>query len=256
MDRIQVALERSKGKWDGGAEALKSGSKKRTAERIIYTRTRSVEVPVAHLREERIIVPAEDGPCAEAYKLLRTQVMHRMRENNWSVLGVTSPREKAGKTVTALNLAIRLAMEVDQSVLLVDADLRNPRLHHLLALEEGQGLGEHLLEDLPIESLLVHPGMGRLVVLPGGRRLYNSAEWLSSPKMIELVNELRHRYAGRIVLFDLPPILDSADVLGFSPFLDAILLVVEAGRTKVEEIERVRHLLQGVPLIGTVLNKG
>jgi Mrp family chromosome partitioning ATPase len=179
-----------------------------------------------------------------------------MRENGWNLLGVTSPGEKEGKTVTAVNLAISLAMEEGQTVLLVDADLPNPGIHRVLGIGTDQGLAEYLLEDIPLRSLLVHPGLGRLVLLPGGRRLGRSSERLTSPKMVALTVELKHHYPARMVLFDLPPILHSADVLAFSPHLDALLLVVEAGRTQREEIEKALHLLRGIPMIGTVLNKG
>jgi len=258
MDRIQIALEMAKEEQEKGKSTIitaASSSRQGLAERIIYTQTRSVKALLSHLREHRIIAAFEESAFTHAYKILRTQVMHRMRENGWNVLGVTSPGEKEGKTVTAANLAINLAMEVGQSVLLVDANLRNPCVHRIFGAEEGKGLVEYLMDDLPLEALLIHPDIGRLVLLPGGRRICNSAEWLSSPKMIALVQELKHRYPARMILFDLPPLFNSADVLAFSPHLDALLLVVEAGRTHREDIEKALHLIQATPVVGVVLNK-
>jgi len=258
MDKIQLALDRVKEKREKEGPSTLTGppySPVRSSERIIYTRTRSVEVPFSHMREQRILAAFEENEFVHAYKILRTQVLHRMRENGWSMLGVTSPGEGEGKTVTAINLAISLAMEAGQTVLLVDADLRNPGVHGVLGIGPDRGLAEYLLDDIPVESLLVHPGLGRLVLLPGGRKIHDSTERLTSPKMTALVAELKHRYPERLVLFDLPPLLRSADVLAFSPYLDALLLVVEAGRTKREEIEKALHLIKEVPLIGTVLNK-
>jgi len=79
---------------------------------------------------------------------------------------------------------------------------------------------------------------------------------LTSPKMIALVEELKHRYQSRIIMFDLPPLLNTSDVLAFSPYIDALLLVIEEGQTKAEDVERALSLVkQSTPVLGTVLNK-
>lgn len=223
---------------------------------IVYTQTRTVAIAPSVLRERRIVAVLEAGPFSDAYKILRTQVTQRMRENGWNMLGVTSPGAGEGKTLTAANLAVSLAMELNQTVLLVDADLRHPSLHMVFGLAAGQGLVDHLLDHTPVADLLIHPGIQRLVLLPGGRSVTGSSELLTSPPMRAFIGDLKHRYASRIVLFDLPPLLNGADVLGFAPLIDALLLVVEAGRTQVEEVERSLTLLSGIPIVGTVLNKG
>lgn len=223
---------------------------------IIYTRTRTVAVSPSVLRERRVAAALESGPFSDAYKILRTQVMHRMRENGWNLLGITSPGAGEGKSLTAVNLAVSMAMEASQTVLLVDADLRRPAVHSFFGFEAGPGLVDHLLDRISVSELLIHPGLPRLVLLPGGRPAAGSSELLTSPRMQALVGELKHRYASRMVLFDLPPLLNAADVLAFAPLIDALLLVVEAGRTQVEAVERSLSLLSGVPIVGTVLNKG
>jgi capsular exopolysaccharide synthesis family protein len=196
------------------------------------------------------------GPFVDAFKILRTQVMHRLRENDWNVLGVTSPGHGEGKTLTAVNLAVSLAMETTQTVLLVDANLRCPSVHEVFGLDDCPGLADYLLDNQPLEDLLVHPGIGRFVLLPGGRAISNSTEILMSPKMLALVEELKHRYPSRIVIFDLPPLLHTADVLAFSPYTDALLLVVEEGKTTAEEVQRALSLVKNSrPVLGTVLNK-
>jgi capsular exopolysaccharide synthesis family protein len=198
----------------------------------------------------------DKGPFVDAFKILRTQVMHRLREKGWNVLGITSPGDGEGKTLTAVNLAISLAMESTQTVLLVDANLRNPSIHDVFGLKDCAGLADYLLDDVPVENLLVHPGIGRFVLLPGGRAIQNSTEILTSPKMLALVEEFKHRYPSRIVIFDLPPLLQTADVLAFSPYTDALLLVVEEGKTSAEDVQRALSLVKDSrPILGTVLNK-
>jgi capsular exopolysaccharide synthesis family protein len=223
---------------------------------IRYTKTRTLEIPDSILRERRVLAGFDQGAFKDSYKILRTQVIHRLREHNWSVLAVTSPGSNEGKTLTATNLAISLAMETTQTVLLVDADLSRPSIHTLFGIKRCEGLTEYLIDDIPVEDLLIHPGIGRFVLMPGGRPIYDSVEALTSPKMVSLVEEFRNRYPARIVVFDLPPLLDTADVLAFSPYTDALLLVVEEGRTTVDDLERALALVRDhTPVLGTVLNK-
>jgi capsular exopolysaccharide synthesis family protein len=257
MEQLQQALERFK-QQANGAQTAKSAPPVSTKAPppILYSTTRVVECPEELLRRQRIIAAFDQGPFVEGYKLLRTQVLHRLRENGWNVLGVTSPNEREGKTLTAVNLSVSLAMETNQTVLLIDADLRKPSVHRLFGLDHAKGLADVLLDEAPVEQVLVHPGIGRFVLLPGGRAVPRSAEILTSPRMRALVDELKHRYPSRIVVFDLPPVLTSADVLAFGPFLDALLLVTGEGMTRRHDIEESIVRLKGaVPIIGTVLNQ-
>ncbi|MDH5436885.1 MAG: hypothetical protein OEX83_09000, partial [Gammaproteobacteria bacterium] len=93
------------------------------------------------------------------------------------------------------------------------------------------------------------------VMLPGGKALSNSSEMLSSPKMSQLVEELKNRYPSRIVIFDLPPLLSVSDAIAFSPYIDAALLVVENGESKEDDVKSSLELLGTTNVIGTVLNK-
>ena len=259
MDRFRTALQLYKdqnGHPGTRPHAGKTASGQGLPPPIVYTRTRSLDIPLSVLRQQRVMAAYDKGPFVDAIKILRTQVLQRLRENNWNVLGVTSPGHAEGKTLTAVNLAASLAMETTQTVLLVDANLRNPSIHDVFGLQDCPGLADYLLDNQPVEDLLVHPGIGRFVVLPGGRAISNSTEILTSPKMVSLVEEFKHRYPSRIVIFDLPPLLHTADVLAFSPYIDALLLVVEEGKTTAEEVQRAMSLVKNSrPVLGTVLNK-
>jgi protein-tyrosine kinase len=258
MEFVQHAMERfmrrpsaDTARTRGPAESAAPGPAP-----IVYTSTRTVELRDDALRARRLIAGFEGGPFVDAYKLLRTHVMRQLRSNGWNTLGVTGPALRAGKTLTAVNLSLALAMDLAHTVLLVDADLRRPRVHEAFGLPDGPGLTEYLFDGVPLRDLLIHPGIGRFVFLPGGRHIAASAEALASPAMAALVQELKHRYPARLVVFDLPPIMSRADVLGFAPQLDALLLVVEEGRTDSTEVERAVGMLDGcAPILGGVLNK-
>lgn len=256
-DTLQSAMDRFKEQHDAAyAPPRSNGSHATAPQAVTYSRTRSVVIPDKMLRRHRILTGRDSNQFSDAYKILRTQVIHRLRENNWNVLGITSPGDGEGKTLTSINLAIALAAEPTQTVLLVDADLRAPRLHKEFGIESDEGLTEFLLDGRSIEGMLIYPGLGRLIVLPGGRGTDHSADVLTSPRMSALGKELKHRYASRIVIFDLPPVLDRADVLAFTPQLDALLLVVEEGKTTEPELQQAMQILKGsVPILGTVLNK-
>ncbi|MHB8453972.1 MAG: polysaccharide biosynthesis tyrosine autokinase [Acidiferrobacterales bacterium] len=260
MERIKQALEKAREeRLKAGAAGIPLGASPgiaANASKITYTHTRVEKVPTDFLREKRVITAVESRAFTDAYKILRTQVLQRMRENNWNTLAITSPTSNEGKTLTAINLAISLAKEVDHTVLLVDADLRNPSVHTYFGIQPERGLSDYLMDDVPLTELLIHPSdIGRFVILPGGRPLENSSEMLNSPKMVRLVDELKTRYRSRIVLFDLPPLLATADALAFSPYVDAALLVIEEGKTPAQDIRHATELLQNTKLIGTVLNK-
>jgi protein-tyrosine kinase len=226
-----------------------------TVGEIHYTYTRKVAVDMDSLRRNRLIVEGSDKTLGEAYRLLRTHILHRTKPEGRNTLMFTGPRPDEGKTLTTINLAIAISQKVGQTVLLVDGDLRTPSIHRYLDLPSGPGLIDYLISGYPIADSLVHPeGLTNLVVLPGGQPTPHAIELLSSPVMVDLVRELKHFYPDRYVLFDLPPLI-YADPLAFAPLVDGIILVVEAGGTPREEITRSLEMLKEFPVLGLVLNK-
>jgi Mrp family chromosome partitioning ATPase len=148
-----------------------------------------------------------------------------------------------------------MAMEVNQTVLLVDMDLRYPKISWYFDMEVTAGLQDYINSDKPLSEILINPGISRLVVLPGKGQITDSSEMISTPKMRDLIEELKSRYQSRIVIFDLPPILGSDDVLASMDYYDAVLLVVEEGVNKPDEVKKALQLLSEKNLLGTVLNK-
>lgn len=259
MERIKQALEKARLERQASGGSAASSPRAGNADALTpvsYTQTRTASTAKQALQERRIITGVEQNEFTDAYRILRTQVLQRLREKNWNSLAITSPGLNEGKTLTAINLAISLAMEVNYTVLLVDADLRHPSVHEHFGIEAEFGLSDYLTAGKSLSELLVHPeGIPGLVILPGGKPLTNSAEMLNSPKMARLVEELKTRYPSRIVLFDLPPLLTAADTLAFSPYVDAALLVIEEGKTQADEARRAIGLLESTNVLGTVLNK-
>lgn len=223
--------------------------------RIVYTQTRSILVAREVLRKNRVIAGIDDMSIKVAYKMLRTQVLQRMKSNDWNTLAITSPVSGEGKSLTAINLAISIAKELNHTVLLVDLDLHNPSIARYFGFGPDLGLCDYLLDDVPLTDILFTPGVDRLAVLPGGKPLTDSSELLSSPKMARLAQELKGRYAGRVVIYDMPPLLATDDMLAFAPHVDAALLVLQEGKTRKDELRRSMEMLEVVNVVGTVLNK-
>ena len=110
--------------------------------------------------------------------------------------------------------------------------------------------------DIDLADILIKPAnIDHFVILPGGAPLMNSSEMLGSPKMCSLVKELKERYPKRVIIFDLPSVLNTADSLSFLPCIDCALVVVEDDETKLSELKQTIDLMSVTNILGTVLNK-
>lgn len=269
MDRIQKALEKAKQKYadkpasdNHFVEPKKESQKKIHSEptpspiqNISYTQTQVQEASPAALESQRVISSHYNNPQSAVFRMLRTQVLQKMRTNRWQSLGVTSPTAGEGKSMVACNLAVAVAMELNQTVLLVDMDLRNPSVATYFNTSVELGLRDYLEQDIDLPQVLVNPGIKRLVLLPGLGRAEDSAELLSSPKMASLVGDIKSQYDSRMIIFDMPPLLQTDDVLLSSSYFDSTLLVLEDGKNNEANLKKALQLLEGTHLLGTVINK-
>jgi protein-tyrosine kinase len=222
---------------------------------IRYTKTQTVIIDPNVLRNNRIIMGFYNDPRADIFRVLRTNVLKQLRENNWNSFAITSATPDAGKSLISINLAIAIAMEGNQSVLLVDADLRRPSVGQYLGFQWEFGLVDCLKGDASLEDTLINPGIDRLVVLPGKIANSNPSELISSRKMVNLIKEIKSRYESRIIIFDLPPLFAADDALLFMPHVDAALLVVEDGKNTPDELQHSMYILEQTNLLGLVVNK-
>jgi protein-tyrosine kinase len=209
-----------------------------------------------HLERNRVMTGASVGAAPAAYRLLRTQVLQRMDANAWRSLAIFSPGPNDGKTTTAINLAVSLAGDRLHTVLLVDFDFKRPSLAAGFGLTPQFGVDDVLSGDARLEDCLYHPeGFERLVLLPARSDLANSSEIIAGPRGRELIAELRARYKDRVIIFDLPPVLNADDALAFAPLVEAGLVVAAEGRTRRNDLVRTIELLSATPIVGTVLNR-
>lgn len=220
-----------------------------------YSQSRQVTLDPDHLAANRCIAFGGDSGELDRYRILRTQIMQRMEEMGGKTLMITSAVPGEGKTLTAINLALTFAKEYHQTALLVDCNLKEQRVHQYLGIDSDAGLIDYLLDDRPIPELMIWPGVEKLTLISGGRHLEESCELLGSPRMRDLVQDMRSRYPNRYVLFDMPAVSASADALVFASMVDGILLVVQAGQTRKDDIEAALNLLPREKVVGVVFNQ-
>lgn len=199
---------------------------------------------------------------AEEYRYIKRPILQNafgsstgMVDHGQLVL-VTSAVPGEGKTFTAINLAISIAMELDKTVLLVDSDLSMQGISRTLGFEAGYGLADVLYENNSLLSrVLISTNIPKLTILSAGKFQSRKAELLSSDNMRRLVSELAHRYADRIIIFDAPPMMATSEARVLSGMMGQIVFVVEAGKTAQRLVhDAVSSLDQSTP-IGFVLNK-
>jgi protein-tyrosine kinase len=232
-----------------------NGSDSNSLDSIKYAKTRTMTLDSKMLEENRIIMGLNNDQNADLFRVLRTNILKQLRENNWNSFFVTSATPDAGKSVVAINLAIAIALEGNQTVLLVDADLRRPSISHHLGLKCDFGFIDYLSGNVPLEHILIHPQIENLVLLPGKDSKINQSELISSPRMIDFIKEIKSRYESRIIIFDIPPIFVADDALLYMSYCDAALFVVEDEKNTSDELQHAMHVLEETNLLGLVLNK-
>lgn len=261
MERIKQAIEKVKQQnKSAGLNALggrleKNNTSGSEVDEFSYSSTKTVELDPDHLEKSRIIVYNQQDVKSTIFDILRTKILSKMQENGWKTIAVTSPTQGCGKTVISVNLAISMARYTDFSVMLADFDLKKPEVSKNLGLITKHSIMDYFEDKVKLEDMLVNPGVPRLVVLPNNKAYKDSSALMSSRKMSSFVEQVKDRYASRIIIFDLPPLLATDDAIAFLPNVDCVLLVVGNGMCSKSEIEESMRLLSSKKLLGTVLNK-
>ncbi|WP_395344625.1 XrtA-associated tyrosine autokinase [Ningiella sp. W23] len=175
---------------------------------------------------------------------------------NSNIIMVSSARPSEGKTFTAVNLALSIAAEQDKTVLLVDADVLKPNVLRTLAVPEKKGLMDYLLgETEDISDVLYRTNVPKLRIIPAGSSHHLSTELLASGIMNETVNEFSTRYSDRVVIIDTPPLIGINESAVLASFAGQAVIVVEEGRTKLQDIQQSVERLNPDMAIGFVVNK-
>ena len=195
------------------------------------------------------------SPTAEEYRKLKSVLVKMTTGEVFrNCIMVTSSVPCEGKSLTALNLALSLAQELDHTVLLVDADLRRPSVHRYLNVEQGVGLSEVLKGEAEIGETIVATGIGKLSVIRAGRSIDNPAELFSSQRSRAILAELKARYPDRYIILDTPPVLPFAESRSLAHLVDGVLFVVMERLASQANIKDALESLKACPILGMVYN--
>lgn len=254
MDKLAKALTKARAQRDTTAPHARARHTPTTADLTQISVGNVVAINEITLDNNRIVAHRVRSKEADTFRILRTQVLQAMTQGGMKTLGITSPNYGDGKTTIAINLALSIALDLKQTVLLVDLDLRKPNVMEYLGLAAPIGITDYFLNNTTIADCMVRPSFDRLSLLPAGHVMEHSSEVLGSPKIAALAEELRTRYPDRIIIYDLPPLLAQDDPLVFLPHVDGVLLVVNEGLTRTSDLKASLRALNNAVVIGTVLN--
>jgi len=252
MEKIDPAQKQTKFKRE---QEMQRSSGREEWSSPVYSQSRHVSLDERTMAKNRCIAFLSESPYLDAFKVLRTRVDILMNSRNFRTIMITSVNPGEGKTLTSINLALAYAKRFDQTVLLVDCDFRRQDVHKYMGIQSDRGLVDYLIHGLPLKDLIIWPGVEKFTFISGGPTVRDSTEIIESPRMRDLVEEVKNRYLDRLVIFDTPPVLYGADTLAFASLVDGIILVVEDGRTAAKDVIKASKLLPAEKLLGFVLNR-
>lgn len=194
------------------------------------------------------------SPISEAYRVLRTNIQYSSIDNPLKVIVVTSSGPGEGKSTTVINTAITFA-QAGSKVLVIDGDLRKPKIHKLMGLENKNGLTNILASKGDFKESIKQVGINGIEIITCGAIPPNPSELLSSKQMKMLIQQLREEYD--LIMIDAPPVGNVTDAAILSTICDGTILVTASGQVDVASVKRAKELLQKVNanIVGVVLNK-
>ena len=225
--------------------------------------TRRVELDLARMRELGMVTAAGGRTSLlEDFRIIKRPLLQRafneraQGDKPGNLIMVTSSLPGEGKTYTAINLAMSIAMELDHTVLLVDADVARPSVLRTLGLPPQRGLMDILVDDkLDMADVMLRTNVDTLSILPAGTSTPRATELLASSTMSNLVNEIANRYPDRIVIFDSPPLLLTSESRVLASHMGQIVMVVEAQTTTQHAVKEALSQLEGFNNVNLIYNK-
>ena len=221
-------------------------------------------VDIQRLAAAGMITPTNTRSLiAEEYRAIKRTLLKNVTaaqattNNHANLIMITSSLPGEGKSFTSINLAMSIAMEMDHTVLLVEADVPKPAIAGYLGLaKEEKGLVDYLADEhLELESLLFRTNIPKLTLLRSGRQHPQATELLASQNMRRLTQELAQRYPDRVVIFDAPPLLVSSEAVVLAGLVGQVVMVIESGKTPQRVVKDALALIGSDKFVGVVLNK-
>lgn len=223
----------------------------------------NIELDLAMLEHNNFVsLSSERRLINEEYRVIKRKLINNafgalsQTLKHPNLILVSSSRPGEGKTFSAINLALSIALEQDKTVLLVDSDVLRPSVSKTLKLQHHIGLTDYLLaDDVKVSDIMLSTNVDRLKIITAGRPHHLSTELLASERMMQLASEFATRYKDRIVIFDAPPLLGVNETAVMASMCGQAVIVVEENKTKLAEIEQAVSLLPTDIAVGFLINK-
>jgi protein-tyrosine kinase len=225
--------------------------------------TKMVELDLARMQAIGLVTAAGGRtPLVEDFRIIKRPLIKRAfgprepGDKPGNLIMVTSSLPGEGKTFCSINLAMSIAMELDHTVLLIDADVARPSVLRTLGLPAHRGLMDLLLDDkLDMADVMLRTNVNTLTILPAGTNNPRATELLASQAMSSFVYEIANRYPDRIVIFDSPPLLLTSEAHVLASHMGQIALVVEAEGTTQHAVRESVRQLEGCSNVNLIYNK-
>ncbi|SHJ73013.1 capsular exopolysaccharide family [Dethiosulfatibacter aminovorans DSM 17477] len=203
---------------------------------------------------ELIVKRRPKSPISEAYRSLRTNIEFANLDNNMKSILITSATSGEGKTLTLINLAVAMA-QIGKKVMIIDCDMRKPRVHKALETSNMFGLAEYLMDGGDIGEYIKRIDDLGIDVMTSGRIPSNPSELLHSNVMKNTVEKLKENYD--YILFDTPPVIPVTDAVVMSSYVEGAIMIIEHGKVDIDLGRRAKDALVsgGTNLLGVVLNR-
>ena len=206
------------------------------------------------MERNRIVTFADADPAHVTFDMMRTKLLRAVKQNGWTSVGITSPTAGCGKTTVALNIAFSLAHQADLRTVLVDLDLRRPAVARNLDLGGSRSVARVLQGTATIPETFVRYG-DNLAIGANSEPMRHSGDLLMSAATGQAVAGLKAAFTPDVILYDMPPMLMSDDAMAFVPYLDCVLLVAGAEKSRLDEVDKCEQdLADHTNLLGVVLN--
>ncbi len=260
MSRIYRALERleeEKKKKEEEEPSIKVFEEKSgpvQTEPLLKPRKEKAEAPILPPKEEAPVLIVKPGSiAAEEFRKLKAQIFHRLPNPPHSIL-VTSAAPQEGKTMVAVNLAIAISQEINKKVVLIDGDLRNPRIR-FQRRKNAKGLSNYLSDGTPLSEILINSELENLSIIEAGPSTSKSSELIGSKKMEELLRAVAESGENPYIIIDSPPIISTTEPMLLAKMVDGVVLVLMADQTPKQAISRALKGIDRQKMIGVVLNQ-
>ncbi len=191
---------------------------------------------------------------SEQFRLLKNSILFPEKGKVPKCIMITSTSPGEGKSFVAANLAISLSQSIDEYVLLMDCDLRDPSIGLMFGYNNKQGLSEYLAKGKSLSSLLIKTYLDKLTILPAGTIPNNPSELLSSAQMRRLINEVKLRYSDRYIIIDTPPPYLTSETSVISRQVDGIVIIIKHGETRRKDILNIIDIYGREKILGIVYN--